>query len=494
MKRPLFPLLRGLLVSLLILSSAWTTVCCGANPDKPNIIYILADDLGYGDLSCYGQQRFKTPNIDRLASGGIRFTDHYAGCTVCAPSRAALMTGLHTGHCLVRGNYETGPNGFGGELPLRPGDVTIAEVLKKAGYRTGLFGKWGMGMDGTTGEPNKKGFDYAYGFLNQAYAHHYYPEYVFRNGKKEPIPENSGGKRGVYISDRVVEEGLDFIDRNRDKPFFLFWALVTPHAELLVPEDSLQEFKGRWPETPFVKNGTGGGGESETFGVYASQPTPRAAFAAMITRMDRDVGRILAKIQAAGLDENTIVIFSSDNGPHMEAGADPDFFESSGALTGRKRDLYEGGIRVPFVARWPGKIKPGSVSDRPSAFWDMLPTMADLAGAESPREIDGVSLKKTLLGSQQKEEDRYLYWEFHERGYTDQAVRHGKWKVVRKGPLQPLELYDLENDIAEKKDVAKSNPEVVADFERFLKTARSPSELWPLRTQKEKPKVLKRAL
>ncbi len=218
---------------------------------KPNIIYILADDLGYGDLSCYGQKRFETPQIDQLAAEGFRFTNHYAGATVCAPSRASLMTGQHGGHCLVRGNYETGPHGFGGQLPLRSNDVTTAEVLHRAGYRTGVFGKWGLGMDGTTGEPNKKGFDEVYGFLNQAHAHKYYPEYVFRNGAKEPIPENANGKRGVYIADRITDEGLKFIERNHNRPFFIYWAFTLPHAELLVPNDSLQEFAGRWKETPF---------------------------------------------------------------------------------------------------------------------------------------------------------------------------------------------------------------------------------------------------
>ena len=482
MKQTLLPAISALFVSLFLCP----LFCWGATPDKPNIIYILADDLGYGDLSCYGQQRFQTPNLDRLASEGIRFTDHYAGCTVCAPSRASLMTGQHVGHCLVRGNYETGPHGFGGELPLRPNDVTIAETLQQAGYRTGLFGKWGMGMDGTTGEPNKKGFDYAYGFLNQAHAHHYYPEYVFRNGKKEPIPENASGEHNVYLPDRVTEESLEFIDRNRDRPFFMFLALITPHAELLVPDDSLQEFSGRWPETPFEKNGSGGDGFSDTFGAYASQPMPRAAYAAMITRMDRDIGRLLAKLKETGLDKNTIVMFSSDNGPHLEGGADPDFFDSSGGLSGRKRDLYEGGIRVPLVARWPENIKAGTTSNYPSAFWDILPTCADLAGAPHPEATDGVSLLPTLLGKAQQEQDRFLYWEFHERGFTEQAVRQGRWKVVRHGPLQPLELYDLESDVAEQTNLASSKPGIVAKFEKYLQTARTSSEIWPLADRKSK--------
>jgi len=485
MKRSLLHHLYGVVVCLTVSPIP----CLGATPDRPNVIYILADDLGYGDLSCYGQQRFQTPNIDRLANEGIRFTDHYAGCTVCAPSRASLMLGLHVGHCPVRGNYETGPHGFGGELPLRPRDVTIAKVLKQAGYRTGIFGKWGMGMNGTTGEPNKQGFDYAYGFLNQAHAHHYYPEYVFRNGKKEAIPENANGNRNVYISDRVTDEGLKFIERNCDQPFFIYWAMVTPHAELLVPEDSLENFLGRWPETPFVKNGSGGGGISDSFGVYASQPAPRAAYAGMITRMDRDIGKILSKLQEAGLDKNTIVLFSSDNGPHLEGGADPEFFNSSGGLAGHKRDLYEGGIRVPLVARWPGKIAAGTVTNVPSAFWDILPTCADLANVESPQGMDGISLLPTLRGNAQQESDRFLYWEFHERGYTEQAVRKGRWKAIRHGPRQALELYDLETDASEETNLAEAQPEIVAEFQEYLETARTPSEIWPLayRKRKEKP-------
>ncbi len=484
MKRSIFHLLLSVVAYLAV----GPTLCLSATPDKPNIIYILADDLGYGDLSCYGQKRFQTPNIDRLANEGIRFTDHYAGCTVCAPSRASLMVGMHVGHCLVRGNYETGEHGFGGELPLKPSSVTIADVLKKAGYRTGIFGKWGMGMDGTTGEPNKQGFDYAYGFLNQAHAHHYYPEYIFRNGKKEAIPENAGGKRNVYISDRITDEGLKFIDRNHDQPFFVYWAMVAPHAELLVPEDSLEEFLGRWPETPFIKDGSGGQA-SGSLGVYASQPAPRAAYAAMITRMDRDIGRILSKLEETGLDKNTIVLFSSDNGPELIGGGDPKFFNSSGGLTGYKRDLYEGGIRVPLVARWPGKIPAGTVTNIPSAFWDILPTCADLADVESPQGIDGISLLPTLRGNTQQDNDRFLYWEFHERSFTEQAARRGRWKAIRHSPRQALELYDLEADISEKTNLAKAKPEIVAEFQEYLKTARTPSDIWPLayRESKEKP-------
>lgn len=449
---------------------------------QPNIIYILADDLGYGDLSCYGQTQFRTPNLDRMARDGMRFTDHYAGCTVCAPSRAALMTGLHTGHSLVRGNYETGPHGFGGELPLRPEDVTLAEVLQGAGYRTAAIGKWGMGMDGTTGEPNKKGFDLAYGFLNQAHAHHYYPEYVFRNGKKEPIPANRGGQRKVFIEDRFADEGLAFIDANQKQPFFIYWAFLTPHAELVAPDDSLVPFQGIWPETPYIGSRQGSDGKVP-LGAYASQATPRAAFAGMVTRLDRTVGRVMAKLKALGLDQDTILLFSSDNGPHLEGGADPDFFNSSGPLTGRKRDLYEGGIRIPMIARWPGRIAPGSTTGHVSAFWDILPTCAELAGVLVPAGLDGLSFVPTLLGRGEQSQHAFLYWEFHERGYTEQAARMGDWKAVRHGPNQPLELYNLSRDLAENQDVAGQHPQIVEKLEAYLDDARTDSELWPLKNK-----------
>jgi len=500
MNRSSSSLFRGLLVCLLLITSGWTSVCYGVNAGKPNIIYILADDLGYGDLSCYGQKRFQTPNIDRLASEGIRFTDHYSGATVCAPSRACLMTGKHSGHCIIRGNTARDAQGNQVPITLRTEDVTLAEILQQAGYHTGLYGKWSLGLEGSPGLPTKQGFDETYGFLNQTHAHHYYPEYIYRNDRREPIPENVGGKREVYIADRFIEEGLKFIDRsiarnktnNSNQPFFLYLPLTVPHAELLVPEDSLKEFQGRWPETPYVEDGSGVWKDAP-IGIYASQATPRAAFAAMVTRMDSDVGKILAKLKEAGLDKNTIVMFSSDNGPHVEGGADPEFFNSSGPLTGRKRDLYEGGIRVPMLARWPEKIAAGTTSDFPSAFWDILPTCADLAGGDCPAGLDGTSLLPVLLGKNSGDQQRGLYWEFHEHEATNQAAKKGHWKAVRHAPNLPLELYDLDSDIAEKKNVADANPGVVAEMESYLKTARSPSEYWPLVSHKQEQLAAKTA-
>ena len=469
-------MLKKLLAFLMVAGSAIAN-------EKPNIIYLLVDDLGYGDLSHYGQTKFSTPNIDRIGKEGMTFTDHYSGSTVCAPSRAALMTGKHSGHGLVRGNYEVGPHGFGGELPLRPEDVSLAEVMKSAGYATGLIGKWGMGMDGTTGEPRKKGFDYSYGFLNQAHAHHYYPEYIYENGEKVMIPENKDDARGLYISDKFAEKGIEFVEENKDKPFFLFWAFVTPHAELLVPDDSLNEFKGKWPETPFVMGKQGGDGTDNPFGVYASQDHPRAAFAGMITRLDKRVGELFDKLEELGIDDNTIIMFSSDNGPHKEGGADPDFFDSNAELTGYKRDLTEGGIRVPFMVRWPNVVKARSKSSHASAFWDVMPTIAEIANTDSPEDIDGLSFLPALKGEKQQVH-KHLYWEFHERGYTEQALRMGNWKAIRHGVNSPIKLYDLISDESEQNDVSAKYPATAKHITNILDTERTDSELWPLKEKK----------
>jgi len=432
---------------------------------QPNIIFILADDLGYGDLGCYGQKRIKTPNLDRMAAEGMLFTNHYAGSTVCAPSRCVLMTGLHSGHCLVRGNAR---------VPLRPSDITVAELLNKAGYATGIIGKWGLGEPGSTGIPNKKGFDYWFGYLNQRHAHNYYPEYLWRNEEKvrlknEVRPVNPPGgvatKRVEYSHDLFAKESLAFVERNKDKPFFLYLAYTIPHAN--------NEARQKGMEVP-------------DYGIYKNKdwPEPQKGHAAMITRMDGDIGKLFARLKKLRLDENTLVMFSSDNGPHREGGNNPDFNDSNGPLRGIKRDLYEGGIRVPMLVRWPGKIKAGSVSDHISAFWDFLPSCAELAGIKTPDGIDGVSMIPTLMGQAKKQKKhRFLYWEFHEQG-KKQAVRMGDFKAVRlkvaKNPNGPLELYNLKTDIGEKHNVAERHPKVVAEIERYLKTSRTPSKDWPL--------------
>ena len=441
---------------------------------KPNIILILADDLGYGDLSCYGQQTLKTPNIDRMAREGIRFVQHYTGSSVCAPSRASLMTGRDPGHCWVRGNYETGPHGFGGELELRKQDVTLAEILKRTDYQTAIIGKWGLGMDGTTGEPKRKGFDYSYGFLNQAHAHEQFPDYLYRNGESETVQKNLDGKRGYFSNDIFTDDAIRFLKKKREAPFFLHLAYITPHAEMLVPEDSIfNRFKGKFKETPFIMNGQGSNG-SDPFGAYYSQSHPKAAFASMITRIDYDVKKILDELKNLGLDKNTLIIFSSDNGPHQEGGNDPYFFNSNGSQRGIKRDLYEGGIRVPFIVRWPDVINPGQVSDHLSAFWDILPTFADLVNVNiSDVATEGISLLPTFLSnSKEQKQHPYLYWEFHENKFSDQAVRKGKWKAIRHDPDAKAELYNLEVDPKEKNNLASTNPEVVNGLEKLLDNSR----------------------
>jgi arylsulfatase A-like enzyme len=433
-------------------------------PKPPNVIFILADDLGYGDLGCYGQKQIQTPNIDRMAAEGMRFTQFYAGSTVCAPSRCCLMTGLHTGHTVIRGNAQ---------VPLRPDNVTVAKVLKTAGYTTALVGKWGLGEADSTGIPNRQGFDYFFGYLNQVHAHNYYPEFLWRNQEKVPLDGNVvkkgvAAQRAQYSHDLFTREALAFLDRSKEKPFFLYLAYTIPHANneagkagMEVPSDE-----------PYSDR---------------SWPQPQKNHAAMITRLDRDIGQLLRRLKDLGLDDQTLVFFSSDNGPHKEGGGDPAFFHSSGPLRGFKRAMYEGGIRVPMIARWPGRIKAGTVSDQVGAFWDVLPTVAELAGAKAPAGLDGISLVPTLLGQQQagreQPQHEFLYWEFHERG-SKQAVRMGDWKAVRLKLGAPLELYNLKTDIGETTDVAAKHPEVVARIEAYLKTARTESKQWPLQPAK----------
>ena len=436
-----------------------------SSANRPNIIFILADDLGYGDLGCYGQKRIKTPSLDRMAEEGMRFTQHYAGSTVCAPSRCVLMTGLHTGHCLVRGNAR---------VPLRPSDVTVAELLKRAGYATGIVGKWGLGEPGSTGIPNKKGFDYWFGYLNQRHAHNYYPKYLWRNEEKIQLknevrdvnpPGGVATKRVEYSHDLFAKEALAFVESKKDTPFFLYLAYTIPHAN--------NEARQEGMEVPSLEP-------------YADKdwPEPQKGHAAMITRMDGDIGKLFAKLRELGIDENTLVMFSSDNGPHREGGNNPDFNNSNGLLRGIKRDLYEGGIRVPTLARWPGRIKAGSVTDHISGFWDFLPTCAELAGFKTPKAIDGISMVPTLLGKRgRQKKHKFIYWEFHEQG-KKQAVRMSDWKGVRlnvaRKPNGPIELYNMKTDIGEKHNIADQHPEIVAKIAKYMKTAHTPSKNWPL--------------
>jgi arylsulfatase A len=437
-------------------------------PAHPNILLIQADDLGYGDLSTYGQGRFQTPTLDRLAKEGIRFTQYYAGSTVCAPSRTALMTGLHTGHAWIRGN---------GDIPLRAEDATLAEVLHKTGYRTAVIGKWGLGGPGTTGEPNRKGFDYAFGFLDHRHAHRQFTDHLWRNGEQVKTDLDRD-----YVNDLFTQEATTFISRESAQPFFVYLNYTVPHAELRVPEDSLATYRGKLGEETAYSNPTadarptGSTPDAPSLG-YRSQPNPHAAFAAMITRMDRDIGRLTDLLRQRGIDRQTLVLFVSDNGPHQEGGGDPVFFKSSGGLRGIKRDLYEGGIRVPMIARWTGTIPAGRVSAHAWAHWDMLPTLADIGGAASPAGLDGMSMARALRGESQPTHD-FFYWEFHERGFQ-QAVRMGDWKAVRLKADGPLELYDLAKDPIEQHDVAAAHPDVVAKIVSYVKSARTESERWP---------------
>ncbi len=455
-------------------------VSCGgtANKEKPlpNIIYILADDLGYGDLSCYGQQKFSTPNIDRLAREGMLFTQHYTGCTVSAPSRSCLMTGLHTGHTPIRGNKGWEPEG---QWPLPAGSFTVAEMLKSRGYVTGAFGKWGLGYINTEGDPNSQGFNEFYGYNCQSLAHNYYPGHLWHNHEKILLTENDSGKTGAYSCDLIHKAALGFLETNKDKPFFLFYPTTIPHAELFAKEEYMKAFRGKFdPERSFKGVDEG---PSYRLGPYGSQPEAHAAFAAMIKQLDDYVGGILDKLAEFGLEQNTIVVFASDNGPHLEGGADPDYFDSNGALKGYKRDLYEGGIRTPMLIRWPGKIKAGSTSDHVSAFWDILPTFAEITGAEQHEDIDGISFLPELLGKEQKNHE-YLYWEFHEQG-GKMAVRMGNWKAVKLDvdmiSRGDVELYDLSADIGEANDVASSHPEIVKRMEEIMKQAHIPSDVFP---------------
>jgi arylsulfatase A len=437
-----------------------------AETKHPNIIYILADDLGYGDLGCYGQKVIETPNLDRMASEGIRFINHYTGSTVCAPSRCALLTGKHTGHSFVRGNKEIKPEG---QMPMPSETRTIAHSLKNAGYSTACVGKWGLGYPGSDSDPLKMGFDYFFGYNCQMKAHHYFPEYLWENDKKVFYPENKDGQQEMYSHDKTTQKAVDFIRANKEKPFFLYLAYAIPHAELVVPEKYLEKYKGKFPEIPFQG------------GHYGRQDYPRAAYAAMVTHMDEDIGKLNSLLKELKLDENTVVMFASDNGPHVEGGNDPSFFNSSGGLRGEKRSLYEGGIRTPFIVKWPAMIDSARVSIHISAFWDVLPTLFDVSGVDIPKDIDGISFLPELLGEKQTKHD-LLYWEFH--GYTGdkQAIRLGKWKAVRdkiKAADTPIQLFDIEADPYEKSDVAGQFPELVAQMKTLFDKTHVPSKTFP---------------
>ena len=440
----------------------------------PNIVYILADDLGYGDLSFTGQKKFVTPNIDKLAQGGMFFTQHYSGSTVCAPSRSTLMTGLHTGHTPIRGNKEIKPEG---QWPLPVGTETLPKLLKQKGYTTGAFGKWGLGYPGSEGDPLNQGFDRFYGYNCQRLGHNYYPYYLWNNDQKVMLDGNEGHKSEQYAPILIHDEAIKFIETNKDTPFFLYYPSIIPHAELLAPESYMQKHLGKYePEKSY--EGTDDG-ENYKLGPYQSQENAHAAFAAMINLLDDQIGEIVAKIEELGLAENTIILFSSDNGPHLEAGADPDYFDSNSVYRGYKRDLYEGGIRVPMIANWKKKIAPGTKSDHISAFWDVLPTIAELVNINVETKIDGISFLPVLLGQGNQKQHDNLYWEFHEKGGR-QALRQGDWKLVRYNTKKngKYQLYNLKEDPSETKDLASSLPEKVVTLAKILESSRTPSEVF----------------
>ena len=420
---------------------------------RPNIVLILADDLGYGDVGCYGQKDIATPNIDRLANEGVRFTSAYSGGTVCAPSRCCLFTGLHTGHARMRANQT---------IYLEPEDITVSQVLKKAGYRTGVVGKWSLGELGTAGYPLRKGFDEWFGFFSQTHAHNYYPEHLLHNDRALLMKGNTGTQKKDYVQDLFTQHALDFISKQSATPFFLHLAYTVPHVNNELARD------------------TGNGQEVPSDAPYSDRPWPQVEknFAAMITRMDADIGKVMQRIKETGQDQNTIVLFTSDNGPHNAGGHNPKTFRSAGPWRGIKGDLYEGGIRIPAIVRWPGRIAPGRTSDYPWAFWDFFPTATELAGIDAPARLDGISVLPEILGRQQRQHPHF-YWEHHTgRGFS-QAVRDGDWKGIRFGLKRPLELYNLRDDPAESKNLAAQQPAVVRRLEEMLTTSRTDSKDFP---------------
>jgi len=438
---------------------------------RPNLILVLADDLGYGEIGSQGQRLIQTPRLDRMAAEGIRLPQFYAGSTVCAPSRSVLMTGRHAGHTRVRGNARGNPV----SQKLLAEDVTVAETLRDAGYATGLVGKWGLGLEGDEGHPNLQGFGYFFGFINQTHAHNHYPDFLWRNTERVSLPNDLvpvdgtvgagyATKPVAYADDLFFDEAASFVERNRDRPFFLMLSLTVPHAN-----NERARMLGDGQEVP-------------DYGPYAAKPwpVPQRGQAAMITRMDEKIGRLLDQLQRLGLDENTLVVFSSDNGPHREGGPefDPEFFDANGPFRGIKRDLTDGGIRVPFIARWPGRIASGAVSGHVAYLGDLMATFAEAAGTTAPSATDSLSLLPTLLGQGTQAKHDHLYWEFHEKGPAQAVLLEGRWKGVRPAPPEPVQLYDLAIDPGELTDVAARHPDLAARMRDLMRTAHVPNEHW----------------
>lgn len=437
----------------------------------PNIIFILADDLGMGDLGCYGQKVIKTPAIDYLAGNGMRFTQHYSGSTVSAPSRCVLLTGKHTGHSYIRGNRGyVAEDGRKYDLPLEHEEITVGEILKTRGYTTACIGKWGLGGPDSEGHPNNQGFDYFFGYLGQVNAHCYFPTQLFENSSVVKLE----GK--IYSHDMIVDKALNFIDKNSDKPFFLYMTPTIPHAELVVPDNEYMGYEDDFSEKPFKGSKT-----------YCSQDKPRAAYAAMVTRLDRDVKRIMDKLSERNILNNTIIIFTSDNGTHHEGGHDPDYFDSNSIYRGGKRDLYEGGIKTPFIVYWNNVIKKGSTSDHQSAFWDFMPTVCELTGAKLPENSDGISYLPAMLDNGVQKKHDYLYFEFFEQG-GKRAVIKDNWKLIQlnvnKNQKSCFELYDINSDPGETEDLSSVNSKKVLELKKLMKQAHQENEFWKFAFEK----------
>jgi len=480
-------------VGTFVLSNALITHAAPSaqNEGKPNVIFILCDDLGYGDLGCYGQKKNKTPNIDALAQEGLLFTDHYSGSTVCAPSRSVLMTGQHTGHTPVRGNGARGLRPDGSDPRALPAETyTIPKMFKSAGYRNGMFGKWGLGEIDNTGNAVKQGFDAFFGYYNQSHAHTFYPDYLFDNDTRIELDGNT------YSHDLIWNKGMDFIRKNAESgtPFFCYYSITVPHASMSAPEKLHEKWRKVYPEFDKVIGKYGG----KDMGKDSEVINPIAGFAAMIENLDNQVGTLMAELQKLGIDQNTLVIFTSDNGAHHEGGHDPEFWDSNGPLRGLKRNLTEGGIRTPMLMRWPVRIKAGRRSDHISAFWDFLPTFAEMAGATVPPDaaVDGITLLPIISGqTEAQKQHKALYWAFNE-GVAKQAIRAGKWKLIRyrnnETGEHEIHFYNLEKDIGEETNLAQTYPEVVTECIKLMDEQHSESPYYPIEKAVRKSKSAKR--
>ncbi|HEU5124759.1 MAG TPA: arylsulfatase [Verrucomicrobiae bacterium] len=458
--------------TLFLLAALAVNASAATNP-QPNIVFILADDLGYGDLGCYGQTVIKTPNLDRMAAEGLRFTQHYAGSAVCAPSRCSLMTGLHSGHSQIRGN---GPSA----LRPDPQDITVATLLKRAGYQTAMIGKSSVaGQDDNPNLPNAKGFDHFFGYLHHTRAHDYFPTNLIRDGQTITYTNNHLDFGDTYSCDLFIRDALDWITQHKSGPFFLFYSTTLPHPSLYAPEDWKAKYRGEFSDAP-----------AASYGNYRHENEPKTTYAAMVSRLDWEAGQILAKLKELGIATNTLVIFGSDNGAMNEGGHKRTDFNSSGSLRGGKRDLTEGGIRVPLIAQWPGKIEAGKSTTHVSAFWDFLPTACDLAQIKTPSGLDGISYLPTLLGkSNDQKQHEFLYWEFYEQG-GKRAARLGQWKAIQlnlnNASPDPIQLYDLEADPGETNDIVEQHPDIVKRMRKIFEAEHTESASWSWSNSREK--------